>query len=113
MPTDKPRYTITVDPDLQKQIEDFQFNNRFKSQTKAIISLMELGLKKLQTDLPIHEDQSATEIEEYTPDEQQLIDDYRTLNDQGKEHIRVCMASAQALFKENSADISSLESKSS
>lgn len=51
--------------------------------------------------------------EKYTPDEQQLIDDYRTLNDQGKEHIRICMASAQALFKENSADISSLESKSS
>ena len=47
------------------------------------------------------------------PDEQKLIDDYRTLNDQGKEHIRVCMASAQALFKESGSNISSLESKSS
>lgn len=48
-----------------------------------------------------------------SPDEQKLIDDYRTLNDQGKEHIRVCMASAQALFKESGSNISSLESKSS
>lgn len=47
------------------------------------------------------------------PDEQKLIDDYRTLNDQGKEHIRVCMASAQALFKESGSNISNLESKSS
>lgn len=47
------------------------------------------------------------------PDEQKLIEDYRTLNDQGKEHIRVCMASAQALFKDESDDISFLESKSS
>lgn len=50
---------------------------------------------------------------EYSPDEQKLIDDYRTLNDQGKEHIRVCMASAQALFKEQPSDISSLEIKTS
>ncbi len=56
---------------------------------------------------------SESSQQELTSDEQKLIDDYRTLNDQGKEHIRVCMASAQALFKENSADISSLESKSS
>lgn len=56
---------------------------------------------------------SESSQQELTSDEQQLIDDYRTLNDQGKEHIRICMASAQALFKENSADISSLESKSS
>lgn len=111
MPTDKPRYTITVDPALQQQIEDYQFNNRFKSQTKAIIALMELGLKKLQADSPI--EQSQPEAEEYAPDEQKLLEDYRTLNDQGKEHIRVCMASAQALFKENNADISSMESKSS
>ena len=50
---------------------------------------------------------------DYSPDEQKLIDNYRTLNDQGKEHIRVCMASAQALFKESGSNISSLESKSS
>lgn len=48
-----------------------------------------------------------------TPDEQKLLEDYRSLNDQGREHIRTCMASAQALFKEKRSDISSLESKSS
>lgn len=55
----------------------------------------------------------SSEPSTLSPDEQKLIDDYRTLNDQGKEHIRVCMASAQALFKESGSNISSLESKSS
>ena len=47
------------------------------------------------------------------PDERKLLEDYRTLNDQGKEHIRVCMASAQALFKDEPSGVSNLESKSS
>lgn len=48
-----------------------------------------------------------------TPDEKKLLEDYRSLNDQGREHIRTCMASAQALFKEKPFGISNLESKSS
>lgn len=31
MPTEKPRYTITVDEDLLKQIDDFRFENRYSS----------------------------------------------------------------------------------
>lgn len=34
-------------------------------------------------------------------DEQKLLEDYRALNQQGKEHIRVCMCSALAVFKQN------------
>lgn len=66
--------------------------------------------KKGQTDLFQTLNQSEPM---YSPDEQKLIDDYRSLNEQGREHIRICMASAQALFKENSADISNMEMKSS
>lgn len=86
MPTDKPRYTITVDPELQRKIEDYQFNNRIKTQTKAIIALMELGLQKLQTDLPITQNQPVSEI--YSIVEKQLIEDYRGLNEQGQAVVR-------------------------
>ena len=44
-----------------------------------------------------------------TQDEHKLIELYRTLNDQGKEHILTCVATAQALFKEESSDISVME----
>ena len=35
MPTEKPRYTIIVDHDLLKQIDDFRFENRFSSRSAA------------------------------------------------------------------------------
>lgn len=56
---------------------------------------------------------AQTDASSLAPDEQKLLDDYRTLNDQGKEHIRVCMASAQALFKDEPSGVSNLESRSS
>ena len=36
MPTEKPRYTIIVDDDLLRQIDDFRFENRFPSRSAAI-----------------------------------------------------------------------------
>lgn len=82
MPTNKPRYTITVNPELQQQIEDYQFSNRIKSQTKAIIALMELGLQKIQSDL------SLSPSETHSPDEEKLVEDYRAFNEEGKEKVR-------------------------
>lgn len=55
--------------------------------------------------------ESSSVTETLAPDEHYLIDIYRTLNEQGKEHIRICATSAQALFKEERSDISFMESK--
>ena len=38
MPTEKPRYTIIVDHDLLKQIDDFRFENRFSSRSAATLN---------------------------------------------------------------------------
>lgn len=38
------------------------------------------------------------------PDEQKLIDNYRTLNDQGKEYILSCMDTALLAYSENPAE---------
>ena len=43
MPTEKPRYTIIVDHDLLKQIDDFRFENR----SAATLELIRLGIEQL------------------------------------------------------------------
>lgn len=47
MPTEKPRYTIAVDHDLLKRIDDFRFQNRYPSRTAATLDLIRLGLDEL------------------------------------------------------------------
>ena len=47
MPTEKPRYTIIVDHDLLKQIDDFRFENRFSSRSAATLELIRLGIEQL------------------------------------------------------------------
>lgn len=48
MPTEKPRFTITVDEELLKAIDDFRFENRFENRTKAVIALMEKGIEAIK-----------------------------------------------------------------
>ena len=44
MPTDKPRFTVTIDEELMKRLEDYRFENRFSSRSKAVVELVRLGL---------------------------------------------------------------------
>lgn len=85
MPTDKPRFTITVDPALMQEIEDYRYNHRIKNQTQAVISLMQRGLQEI---METEFSQPQQPVEQYSADEQQLIDDYREFNDEGKEKVR-------------------------
>lgn len=48
MPTEKPRYTIIVDNDLLKQIDDFRFENRFPSRSAATLEPIRLGIEQLR-----------------------------------------------------------------
>ncbi|WP_415287462.1 ribbon-helix-helix domain-containing protein [Clostridium perfringens] len=48
MATEKPRYSITVDEEMLKEIEDFRFNNRFPNRNQATIELIRLGLEKIK-----------------------------------------------------------------
>lgn len=47
MATDKPRFSITVDEEILKQIEDFRFEKRFPNRNQAIVELIKLGLKTI------------------------------------------------------------------
>lgn len=48
MPTEKPRYSITVDDQLMKEIDDYRFENRYNSRSQATVELIRLGLKFLR-----------------------------------------------------------------
>lgn len=47
MATDKPRYTVSVDNELFKQIEDFRFEHRYQTRSEATVELIRLGLETL------------------------------------------------------------------
>lgn len=48
MPTEKPRYTIIVDEELLKKIDDFRFENRYPSRSAATLELIRLGMETLE-----------------------------------------------------------------
>lgn len=48
MPTEKPRYCITVDEELLKKIDDFRFENRYISRSAATVDLIKLGMTQLE-----------------------------------------------------------------
>lgn len=50
MPTEKPRFTLIVDEELLKEIDDFRFENRYPSRSAATIDLIRRGIEQLQKD---------------------------------------------------------------
>ena len=48
MPAEKPRYTVIVDEELLKEIDDFRFENRYPSRSAATLALIRLGMKALK-----------------------------------------------------------------
>lgn len=50
MSTEKPRFTVIVDEELLKEIDDFRFENRYPSRSAATIDLIRRGIEQLQKD---------------------------------------------------------------
>lgn len=48
MPTEKPRYTVIVDEELLREIDDFRFENRYPSRSAATLELIRLGLEVIK-----------------------------------------------------------------
>lgn len=107
MSTDRPRYTVSVDDELLKQIEDYQFEHRYKTRSSATVELIRLGIQQLMQEQP-QIAQNTAQVPALSADEQQLIDDYRSLNEQGQEYIRQTMYMAKQTHKKM-PDLSNLE----
>lgn len=61
MPTEKPRYCITVDNEMLKEIDDFRFENRYNSRSQATLELIRLGLQALKEHKIIQENSEEGE----------------------------------------------------
>ena len=48
VPTERPRYTITLDDEMLKKIDDFRFENRFPNRTQATLELIRIGIETLE-----------------------------------------------------------------
>ena len=48
MSTEKPRFTITVTDEMLKEIDDFRYENRYPTRTKAVNELFRLGIEQLK-----------------------------------------------------------------
>lgn len=48
MPTEKPRYTITLEPEMLEKIDDFRFENRFANRTQATLELIRIGMEAIE-----------------------------------------------------------------
>lgn len=45
MATDKPRFTVVVSDEQLKEIDDFRFENRYKSRSSATAELIQIGIE--------------------------------------------------------------------
>ena len=48
MATEKPRYSITLDADMFKEVEDFRFEYRYQTRNQATVELIRLGLEAIR-----------------------------------------------------------------
>ena len=48
MPTQQPRFCITVSKELLDEIDDYRFENRINSRSMATVELIQLGLNALR-----------------------------------------------------------------
>ena len=64
MATDKPRYTVSVDDELFKQIEDFRFSNRYNNRADATVALLRAGLEAISNMTPEELEERVTAFRE-------------------------------------------------
>lgn len=81
MPTNKPRVTFAISPEELTALEDYQYANRIKSQSKAILALIEKGLLQCKEEI-----KSAPP---YTEEALNLAKDYDDLDGHGKKVVRL------------------------
>lgn len=48
MPTQKPIISVVLDEETLKRVEDYQFENRIQSRSKALNEIIRLGMEQLE-----------------------------------------------------------------
>ena len=76
MPTEKPRFTITLDEELANKIDNYKFTHRMKNQTQAVVSLIEKGFDSLHAD---HRKTEKSPAPEDAEDSELSLDEIKVL----------------------------------
>lgn len=76
MPTDKPRFSITLEEELVERINNYKFSHRMKNQTQAVVSLIEKGFESLHAD---HHKIEKSPAPEGAEDSEISLDEMRVL----------------------------------
>ena len=84
MPTDKPRFSITMEQEPLDKITRYQHRNKFKTQTQAVIDLIGKGL--------MHEIQHPSRIPVLTGEELTLINNWKNSSVDVKNKIRIILS---------------------
>lgn len=80
MATTKPRFSITIDESLLNRINKHQRDNKFATQNKAILDLVQIGLEELKSDASeSNNDLSKNEIT--------ILDLIKRLNAKGQQKV--------------------------
>ena len=80
MATTKPRFSITIDESLLNRINKHQRDNKFATQNKAILDLVQIGLEELKSDASeSNNDLSKNEI--------MILDLIKLLNAKGQQKV--------------------------
>lgn len=98
MPTEKPRITFMVSNDVKNQIEEYQYDNRIKNQSQAILSLISAGLEQISKGEK--ENNGFERKNEYTIEEMNLLDAIRDLDEPGKIAVRAVLETQQQRIRE-------------
>ncbi len=76
MPTRKHMYSIILDDELLKKIDDFQFNNRYRSRSSATVELIKIAMQTLEGKEPEEPQKKEPALSEQ---EENLLALYRRL----------------------------------
>lgn len=82
MATDRPRFTISMDTETLKRVEDYRYSRRISTQSKAILELVVEGLK--EQDIGLDTGSTSSLVEEVSKSELELLRNFRLLNDEGQ-----------------------------
>lgn len=77
MPTDKPRFSITLEEDIPKKVEFYKETHKITTRSKAVVELVKLGLAGLEEDGLLESTQ--------TKDLTSLQQSYYALNEKGRD----------------------------
>lgn len=87
MPTDRPRLTVTLTDEMLRDVEDFRFSRRIKTQSAALSELIKIGMQRLESELNDTDEKKPVTVDGLTDQELRFLALYDQLGEGGQSLI--------------------------